>query len=504
MQIDFKTPQRQSITGIVIMFADTFQSVIRAMWAPLLIILFKLEPEKYVIVGLSFLGIVILVGVVAFLKYRNFTFFLDEEKQEFILSKGILNKSRINIQLSKIQQVNINQSIIQKIVGVYSLDIDTAGTDKKEISIRAIDQNLALILKERLLDYDNKEEVVLDENLEAIPEKINTSKPFIKISYTTLFKVGITSNYARTIAILITFIITLYQTFKDAVDTFELDESQVDSAFEESVGFVSAGILILGLLVVVLLINIIRTFIKHFDFEIVKQKHSLIVTSGLFAKKNTLLNPAKVQITTYAQNFFQKKFKILDMYMKQASSDQVKEKQKQSNVIEVPGCDAEERDEILRIIFNKIPEKGQFHKPNFRYLLFRILFGILIPIVIFYFLSEYILENLTFYLPFIFAYFALTGFLIYFGFKNNRLYSSKDFVIYKHGAWDVQHDIIEPHKIQGITTKQYFWHKSSDVGHLTLHTAAGDVRFHFGNFTEIKQLVNFWLYQVETSKENWM
>ncbi len=503
MQIDFKTPQRQSITGIVIMFADTFQSVIRAMWAPLLIILFKLEPEKYVIVGLSFLGIVILVGVVAFLKYRNFTFFLDEEKQEFILSKGILNKSRINIQLSKIQQVNINQSIIQKIVGVYSLDIDTAGTDKKEISIRAIDQNLALILKERLLDYDNNKEV-LDENLEAIPEKINTSKPFIKISYATLFKVGITSNYARTIAILITFIITLYQTFKDAVDTFELDESQVDSAFEESVGFVSAGILILGLLVVVLLINIIRTFIKHFDFEIVKQKHSLVVTSGLFAKKNTLLNPAKVQITTYAQNFFQKKFKILDMYMKQASSDQVKEKQKQSNVIEVPGCDAEERDEILRIIFNKIPEKGQSHKPNFRYLLFRILFGILIPIAIFYFLSEYILENLTFYLPFIFAYFALTGFLIYFGFKNNRLYSNEDFVIYKHGAWDVQHDIIEPHKIQGITTKQYFWHKSSDVGHLTLHTAAGDVHFHFGNFTEIKQLVNFWLYQVETSKENWM
>ena len=69
---------------------------------------------------------------------------------------------------------------------------------------------------------------------------------------------------------------------------------------------------------------------------------------------------------------------------------------------------------------------------------------------------------------------------------------------------DVENEIIQPHKIQGITTKQYFWHKSSDVGHLTLHTAAGDVHFHFGNFTEIKQLVNYWLYQVETSVENWM
>ncbi|WP_296147488.1 PH domain-containing protein [uncultured Flavobacterium sp.] len=504
MQIDFKSPQRQSITGIVIMFADTFQSVIRAIWAPLLIILFKLEPEKYVIVGLSFVGIVIFVGVVAFLKYRNFTFFLDEEKQEFILSKGILNKSRINIQLSKIQQVNINQSIIQKIVGVYSLDIDTAGTDKKEISIRAIDQNLALILKERLLDYDNKEEIVSDENQEAITEKINTSKPFIKISYATLFKVGITSKYGRTIAILITFVITLFQTLNDAVDTFELDETQVDSAFEQGVGLFSAGILIIALLAVILLINIVRTFIKHFDFEMKKQRQSLIITSGLFAKRNTLLNPNKVQITSYSQNYFQKKFGILDMNMKQASNTEVKEGQKKSNAIEIPGCNDFERDEILKIILGKIPEKGNDYVPNFRYLIFRILFGILIPAVIFIILALYVIENLSFYLPFVIAYLALTSFMIYFGFKNYRLFSSPDFIIKKHGAWDLEHEIIEPHKIQAITAKQYFWHKSSDVGHLILHTAAGDVDFHFGNFTEIKQLVNFWLYQVETSKENWM
>jgi len=504
MQIDFKSPQRQSILGIVIMFADTFQSVVRAMWAPLLIVFLRLESEKYILVGLSFLGIVILVGVIAFLKYRNFTFFLDEEKQEFILSKGILNKSRINIQLSKIQQVNINQSIIQKIVGVYSLDIDTAGTDKKEISIRAIDQDLALILKERLLDYDNKEEVDLDENQEVIPKENNHAKPFLKISYATLFKVGITSKYGRTIAILITFIATLFQAFKDAVDTFELDESQVDSVFEQGLGMMSVLILIFGLLVIVLLINIARTFIKHFDFEIVKQKNSLVVTHGLFAKKNTLLNPLKVQITSFSQNFFQKKFRILDMNMKQASNNEVQEKQKKSSVIEIPGCDSVERDEILRIILGKIPEKGQEFVPNFRYLIFRILFLVIIPIVIFVALSLTVIDDLAFYLPLIFVYLVLVGVAIFFGYKNYRMYSNPEFIILKHGAWDVENEIIQPHKIQGITTTQYFWHKSSDVGHLTLHTAAGDVHFHFGNFTEIKQLVNYWLYQVETSTENWM
>lgn len=500
MRLDFTTPQRQSVTGIIVMFADTFQSIVRQFWVLLLVILFKLKEDQYLVVGLGFLGLVLLTLVIGYLKYRNFTFYLDEEKQEFVLRKGVINKSRISIQLSKIQQVDINQSIIQKIIGVYSLDIDTAGTDKKEISIRAIDQRLALLLKEKLLDYGNKDEEALDDNQEVIKE----SKTFLKISYNTLFKVGITSNYGRTIALLITFVITLYQSFKDAINAFEIDEKEVDTVFERGAGFFSAGILIFGLLVLVLLINIVRIFIKHFDFVMIKQKQSLVITSGLFAKKNTLLNPDKVQITSYSQNYFQKKFRILDMNMKQASSDEVKEQKKKSNAIEVPGCNTEERDEILRIILGKIPQKGNQYRSNFRYLIFRTFSAVAFMAVILTLLHYAEIGNMDLYIPLVFVYLCLISSLIYFGYRNHALYVNQDFVIKRHGAWDVEHEIIEPHKIQAITAKQYFWHKSADVGHLILHTAAGDVDFRFGDFTHIKQLVNYWLYQVETSEKNWM
>ena len=68
----------------------------------------------------------------------------------------------------------------------------------------------------------------------------------------------------------------------------------------------------------------------------------------------------------------------------------------------------------------------------------------------------------------------------------------------------MEHQIIEPHKIQAITTKQFFWHKSSDVGHVILHTAGGDVSFRFANFSEINRQINYWLYQVESSDKHWM
>jgi putative membrane protein len=173
-------------------------------------------------------------------------------------------------------------------------------------------------------------------------------------------------------------------------------------------------------------------------------------------------------------------------------------------VIEVPGSNSYERDEILKLILGKIPEKGTPIRPNFRYLISRIFSATVFLGIIFTVLNFSEVENITFYIPLIFVYLGLVSSVIYFGFKNNRLYSNENFVILKHGAWDVEHEIIEPYKIQAITTRQYFWHKGADVGHLTLHTAAGDVHFKFGDFTKIKQLVNYWLYQVETSKQNWM
>jgi membrane protein YdbS with pleckstrin-like domain len=45
---------------------------------------------------------------------------LDNENEEFIINEGIFNKTKTIIQLNRIQQVNINQSLIQRLVGFMS------------------------------------------------------------------------------------------------------------------------------------------------------------------------------------------------------------------------------------------------------------------------------------------------------------------------------------------------------------------------------------------------
>jgi putative membrane protein len=92
----------------------------------------------------------------------------------------------------------------------------------------------------------------------------------------------------------------------------------------------------------------------------------------------------------------------------------------------------------------------------------------------------------------------------FFIFRNNRLYVNDDFIIKQSGAWDIKNEIIEPGKIQAITTSQLFWHKTADIGSVTLHTAGGNIAFQLGNYSKIKEYVNLWLYEIETSDSNWM
>jgi putative membrane protein len=59
------------------------------------------------------------------------------------------------------------------------------------------------------------------------------------------------------------------------------------------------------------------------------------------------------------------------------------------------------------------------------------------------------------------------------------LFINDDFIIRQSGAWD-ETMIIEPGKIQAITTSQLFWHKSVDIGSITIHTAGGTLVFNWG------------------------
>ena len=497
--VDFSQPQRQSLPGIVVMFANTLQKSVRAFWPILLIWLVKFDSLDRVVFFGIVAGVVILIGIISYLQYHFFTFHIDNENQEFVIQKGIINKTRITIQLHKIQQVNINQSIIQRLVGVYKLEIDTAGSDKKEASISAISKELALELKNQLIHVNSQEiKIIIKEN----NDNFFLEESSIKIDFNSLLKIGFTANYVKSFALLLLVFSTLVENIKQVAEkdlVYEYGSNYLGAmTIAKSILFVVGIIFML-----VLVINLVRTLIKYFNFSIVKDNNTLLLSHGLLETKSFILNPNKVQIVKATQNFFQQKLNVNVLQIKQASSDDSQQKAKDQMFI--PGCSAIEKKAILKLIFGQLPSPEITLLPNFRKLILNLFSIIFLPIGIGFLVNYFANYFSTKQFVFIVLFYSLTlGVIISFGFKNYRLSVSKDFIIKQNGAWDIENTIIEPNKIQAITTQQFFWQKATNIGSVTLSTAGGNINFTTGNYSEIKTLVNYWLYQLETTNKNWM
>ncbi len=502
MNSDFSQPQRQSFVGVVVMFGNTFQKAARALWPFLIFWIFKINELNKTYVGLGFAGAFILIGIIAYLRYLNFTFQLDEDNEEFIIKEGIINKSRLAIPLDKIQQVNINQSLLQRIIGVHALEVDTAGTGKKEVSIRAISHDMAIALKARLLEGAGTATASAGTD-DSTAGDTGSRHAFIAISLTSLLKTGITSNYARTFALLLAFVITTFQHIDEFVQYSGYDDP-LDEYLNVETALKFLAFIVIGVMALILVINLARTIIKYYGYSITKQQDSLLLSYGLINTRNTILKPEKVQIIRITRNFFQKKLDIQDLKIRQATNTEASEKEHKKTAIEIPGCNKHEKDTLLKFLFGTIPERGVMLKPNFRKLLVPTVMFLIIPLGVYFSFAYTVspeLLNIILFIPF---YVVMVGIVIWFGFRNSRLFVNDGYIIKQGGAWDIDNDIIEPHKIHTVSLTQYFWQKGADVGIVSLHTAGGTISFGLANYTRLKQLANYWLYQVETTQKHWM
>lgn len=499
--IDYSIPQRQAAVGVIIEMLFAFKVGMQIFWPVILILFLKISKIGLVVSLLGILVVFIGIILIGYFNYRNFLFYIDEEREEFILEKGIFNKKRVAVRFARIQQVNMNQSFIQRLIDVYEVEIETAGSAKNEAKIRAVSRQTATYIRDRLLAgrVSDEERESQKENIQnAALEKAGVSQ--IKISLGSLVKIAVTSDYLKSLGLIVAFFFTAYNKLKESI----FKDNEMESEFTEYLSNLHLSQYILmvtgALLLLVFVFNLLRYILVYFDFTIKKQGRSLQFSYGLLNTKNTIIQPKKVQIVRLVTNFFQRKMNLTRMFISQASSDIHQDKKA---TIQLPGFNKQEGKQIIQFLFDAQPVKGFMIKPTIRRVIASVNKFILVPVVIALIFSW--IKGV--WMPFLIGlpiYIVVVSFLIYISYLNNRLFVHEDFIIKESGIWDITTEMMEPFKIQAVTTKQYPWHVKSNVGHVTLHTAGGDLEFKFGDFTTIKKYANYWLYQVETSEKEWM
>ncbi|MDN3593636.1 PH domain-containing protein [Zunongwangia endophytica] len=510
MSKPFSIPQRQSAAGILLIFSSKLYKLLRASWAILAVFILKSPGQEVLLyAGLGFALLLILVAIFSYFDYRKFLFHIDYEAEEFILKKGVFNSDFVSIPFDNIQQVNFERGILQRIAGVYSLVIDTAGSKEKEVKIEAVSAEEANLLADILNSLKNEKlsntEIAPEaKNSEEIEEFEQEEKWTYRLSLSTLLKTGISSNFLRGFGLIFVFVSTIFnelnQFFKEETanfwDTEVIDD--IGGVASNSV-FIFACFAIV-ILVLSILITTGEVFIKYFNLNLTQTKSSLDLQMGLRTNTRVSLKPKRVQILKIITNPIQKKLNLHQASLWLASSEQRQKKDK----IQIPGLEKETIEKIKFFLYQSdVTEKGTIFRPHWVDLSRRMILGFL-PIIL-----SVILQYFTEFVEVLIWSILAALYLVIYTYCQYRVFNSLElkiganFISKKSFLWDETIEIIEIYKLQSITIKQPLWYKRRNLVHVVFHSAAGDITFRAVDKSILDKL-NYCLYSIERSNKAWM
>lgn len=492
-EFDFKEPQRQSYVAIVQILFKTIYVVFRQLIPIVFVVLLGNSSQKgdYIIYGVIAIAVLTMIySVINFFK----TYFVVQNG-EFIFHTGVLNRKKIAIPLAKIQTINFEQNIIHQFFSVLKLKIDTAGSEKNEVELHALETPKAHALRDLILSEKSRwTKATLEDNNHNLQPSI-PYKPIMTLGPTELIKIGLTENHIKSGALIFLFFFWVYQNLQEV--GVDVDENIQDlPEFEANFWWLIPGFVLLMMISVA--ISLFRAFIAHFDLRFLRSSQGFKISSGLFTKKEVSAVDHKIQHISWSDNLLKKLIHYKDLTLHQASSAQINEKQK----IKIPACQQAQIQSVVNTLFGQTAlesfEMAPIHRSFFwRYTMIITLLFIVVSAAVFLWsdVGKWV------YLCMIYVYLIVTRYLSYrkkfFGFNQSLLYV-------RGGIFGDKDEVLPLYKIQAVEKHQTPYQAKHQLCSLSIFTAAGGIKIPYIPLSTGHLLMDIFLYKVEVDTRKWM
>ena len=494
---NFSQFRRQSKKGILVIYLNIVYKAFKAFWILLFIFIqkfSKLSESTLFYIYLAVAALFIFFLIRAFLIYKNFQFKI--ENNHFILKKGILKKTNTSISFDRIQNINFKQNIIQQIINVHEVNIETAGSRKAEISIKALSFKRASALKQAITISDK-----------SITEETNNEeeKPLLKVGFLELIKVSLTENHLRSLLLLIAVIVGFFQQISELFNSFGKQDILDNYIAKNATSLENNIILIVGLFlfftIIAVLSSVVRVVFKHFNLNVFVKNNALEIYQGLTTKNSVILKKDKVQHIIISDNPIKKKLGISFITFKQAISG--KAKRKQEKIIKIVGCKSAQIAAIKTLLFPH--ENLENFSKNFSDLYFRnrlYLRGVLLLILfngglyLAFEISPIFWINILLIPAFIF--------LIELSYKKQYYLFNDEFLLVGQGTIETHKTYVPFFKVQHVKLKQTVFQAHKNIADLVFQTASGKIKIPCISIEKAHKIYNYTLFKVETSQKSWM
>ena len=499
---DLQQPQRQAWPGVAVMYLKNVRIGINLFLAMIVPMMagWNFAGRAY-IYGAAFVAL-IAIGVLAWFQFKNFFFQVVDDK--FIIHQGVFKKEELSVPFERIQSVHIKQNIIQQILNVVALEIDTAGSVKKEVGIPALRRSYAEALKEYLLER-KEEEGIAEQTISTVDQPVaapversfQKGERILHLGLADLFRVGITENHLRTGLIALGVIFGYFNQLEEIIaEELEAATRQVEAFLTTMAYVVPIGIILFVL--VSMLLSLFRTALRYFNLSMYLSNRGLTVESGLLKRQENVVPANKIQYIAWKSNPLRKLIGYHSLAIYQASSGEVNRK----NALNVPGCQRAQLDDVNHAFFPELDEADKARLAPASFWQFRLLlyFG-MVPTVALAILGWF--EGWWFYIL-AGIYLTLADFFIRKYVQHFSVQISEGLLQVKRGWVFPQHVLLKHYKVQGVNVRQSIFQKRRGLVSLTLYTAGGKINIPFVPEKAGKALADFLLYKIESSTMEWM
>ena len=501
-EYDLAVPKRQSILGVAVIFFKNLRTAIN-IFISLIAVSFGLQ---FSLLGLDLMDLAVVVVVIfmiiSYFQYRRFFFYVVDDK--FIIEKGLFSRDKVTIPFDRIQTVNITQNLIQQLLKVVAVKIDTAGSAQRELEISALERSYARELQNFLIERKGNTEVESGEQVTKTdynedPNLViaDSSAPLVSLSLRQLLLVGLTENHLRTVLVVFAVLNGYFWQYEEYL------LKPIEPMIQEGANYVLARWLILlpiGVIMFIAIavaISVIQVLLKYYNLRFFVNEKGVQLTSGLLKRNEYQVPVKKIQYIKWNSNPLRKILGIRTLLVKKAASEELGDR----HGIKVPGCT---EDQINKVLDQFYPERkvGGFYLLKAHKLLFLQL-GTWLGAV-----PALALLALMFLHPALavvgVAYLFVALFFVFQYYKRLDMAINEHVVVLRKGWVYPGYKIFKISKLQDVSFHQSFFQRRRGLASLRFYTAAGDARMLHIPREEALEIYNYALFRIETHKGGWM
>lgn len=287
---------------------------------PIAAVIFTAGENRWFIISLIGIAVVILLLAGAVLSYLKFKFRLSGDT--FLIHKGVFKRKRLSLGYERIQNVILKQPIYFRPFNLVVLIIESAGSSGEEVSLAGIPRSLADEIRTAVFAKKAEGKTTSGENNtsnadQATPSISEGAEEILKQPISELVRYGLSNNQIWVFAGIMTG--AMAQIEWDELWFYESMTSgarEIMEASQMAAWMVAVGG-VLSIFLLLLAVSAVGAIIIYYNFHLTRTEGRFHRTKGLFEKQESSLPEKKIQALVMRQSWPAKLLKRYHLTLKQ-------------------------------------------------------------------------------------------------------------------------------------------------------------------------------------------